>query len=100
MPSGMDAAKEELHRMLNEEELRDACVLVFANKQVFRCVPFLHNASCQDLPNAMTITEVREKLGLQSLKHRTWYIQSACATTGDGLYEGFDWLSKTLANAK
>ncbi|EER06928.1 ADP ribosylation factor 1, putative [Perkinsus marinus ATCC 50983] len=82
----MDAAKEELHRMLNEEELRDACVLVFANKQ--------------DLPNAMTITEVREKLGLQSLKHRNWYIQSACATTGDGLYEGFDWLSKTLADAK
>ncbi|KAF4707454.1 Thioredoxin domain-containing protein 9 [Perkinsus olseni] len=82
----MDDAKEELHRMLNEEELRDACVLVFANKQ--------------DLPNAMTAAEVTEKLGLHSLRHRNWYIQSACATTGDGLYEGLDWLSKTLANAK
>lgn len=27
-------AREELHRMLNEDELRDALLLVFANKQV------------------------------------------------------------------
>lgn len=27
-------AKEELSRMLNEDELRDALLLVFANKQV------------------------------------------------------------------
>merc|ERR1712048_152977 len=35
----IDDAREELQRMLSEEELRDAVVLVFANKQ--------------DLPNAM-----------------------------------------------
>jgi len=29
----VELAKEELHRMLGEEELRDAVVLVFANKQ-------------------------------------------------------------------
>ena len=28
----IDIAKEELHRMLAEEEMRDAAVLVFANK--------------------------------------------------------------------
>lgn len=27
-------AKDELNRMLSEDELRDACLLVFANKQV------------------------------------------------------------------
>ena len=27
-------ARDELHRMLNEDELRDAILLVFANKQV------------------------------------------------------------------
>lgn len=27
-------ARDELHRMLNEDELRDAVLLVFANKQV------------------------------------------------------------------
>jgi ADP-ribosylation factor protein 1 len=76
-------SRDELHRMLNEDELRDAILLVFANKQ--------------DLPNAMNAAEITDKLGLHSLRQRQWYIQSACATTGDGLYEGLDWLSAQLA---
>jgi small GTP-binding protein len=32
-------ARDELHRMLNEDELRDAVLLVFANKQVSRVTP-------------------------------------------------------------
>mmetsp|Transcript_1619 Transcript_1619/g.3521 ORF Transcript_1619/g.3521 Transcript_1619/m.3521 type:complete len:182 (+) Transcript_1619:142-687(+) len=82
----VEDAREELTKMLNEDEMRDAVVLVFANKQ--------------DLPNAMTAAEVTEKLGLHNLRHRQWFIQSACATTGDGLYEGLDWLSRTLASRK
>jgi len=82
----VEDAREELTKMLNEDEMRDAVLLVFANKQ--------------DLPNAMPAAEVTEKLGLHNLRSRQWYIQSACATTGDGLYEGLDWLSRTLANVK
>ena len=44
----------------------------------------------------MTAAEVTEKLGLDNLRHRQWFIQSACATTRSGLYEGLDWLSHTL----
>ncbi|GLI58967.1 hypothetical protein VaNZ11_000754 [Volvox africanus] len=76
-------AKDELHRMLNEDELRDAVLLVFANKQ--------------DLPNAMNAAEITEKLGLHGLRHKCWYIQSTCATSGEGLYEGLDWLSQYIA---
>lgn len=36
----MGEAREELNRMLQEDELRDAKLLVFANKQV-RCVMYL-----------------------------------------------------------
>lgn len=54
-------AMEELSRMLAEDELRDAVLLVFANKQ--------------DLPNAMTAAEITDKLGLHSLRNRNWYIQ-------------------------
>jgi len=79
-------ARDELHRMLNEDELREAILLVFANKQ--------------DLPNAMNAAEITDKLGLHSLRQRNWYIQSTCATTGDGLYEGLDWLSTALSNKK
>ena len=79
-------AKEELQKMLSEDELRDAVVLVFANKQ--------------DLPNAMHVSELQEKLGLNSLRNRKWNIQSTCATTGDGLYEGLDWLSTNVTTKK
>ncbi|CAL5371029.1 unnamed protein product [Camellia sinensis] len=76
-------ARDELHRMLNEDELRDATLLVFANKQ--------------DLPNAMNVAEITDKLGLNSIHQRHWYIQSACATSGQGLYEGLDWLSSKIS---
>eukprot|EP00960_Hanusia_phi_P037568 753020-Hanusia_phi.AAC.6 len=76
-------ARDELHRMLNEDELRDAVLLIFANKQ--------------DLPNAMSAADITDKLGLHSLRQRNWYIQATCATSGEGLYEGLDWLSNQLA---
>ncbi|KAH9670477.1 ADP-ribosylation factor A1B [Citrus sinensis] len=76
-------ARDELHRMLNEDELRDAVLLVFANKQ--------------DLPNAMNAAEITDKLaGILCVPFR--YIQSTCATSGEGLYEGLDWLSNNIAN--
>ncbi|KAH9524914.1 hypothetical protein Btru_028246 [Bulinus truncatus] len=75
-------AREELMRMLNEDELRDAKLLVFANKQ--------------DLPNAMNAAEITDKLALHNLRNRAWYIQATCATSGDGLYEGLDWLSASV----
>ncbi|KAK9077192.1 hypothetical protein SSX86_005528 [Deinandra increscens subsp. villosa] len=72
-------ARNELHRLLNEDELSDATVLVFANKQ--------------DLPNAMNISEVADKLELHTISRRHWHIQSISAKTGYGLYEGLIWLS-------
>nr|CAH0113421.1 unnamed protein product [Daphnia galeata] len=77
-------AQDELQKMvLQEDELRDAVVLVFANKQ--------------DLPQAMSAAELTDKLGLNQLRGRRWYIQATCATQGHGLYEGLDWLSNELA---
>ena len=73
-------AKNELFIMLREEELRGIPILVFANKQ--------------DLPNAMSVVEVTDKLELNSIPDTTsWFITPSCATTGDGLYEGLDWIS-------
>merc|ERR1719449_222583 len=50
----IEDAREELAKILNEDEMRDAVLLVFANKQ--------------DLPNSMTAAEVTEKLGLHNLR--------------------------------
>eukprot|EP01084_Bolivina_argentea_P166287 288732_1 len=85
--SRIDLAKKELHQLLEDEELNDnAILLVLANKQ--------------DLPNAMSVQEVTDKLSLNTIKNRTWYIHPSCATTGDGLYEGLDWISNTLNKLK
>mmetsp|Transcript_7100 Transcript_7100/g.13615 ORF Transcript_7100/g.13615 Transcript_7100/m.13615 type:complete len:228 (+) Transcript_7100:3-686(+) len=78
----IDDARDELVKILAEDDLRNVPLLVFANKQ--------------DLPTAMTTAEVSELLGLHNLGGRQWFIQSACATSGDGLYEGLDRLSRTL----
>ncbi|KAG1806627.1 ADP-ribosylation factor family-domain-containing protein [Suillus plorans] len=75
-------AKEELHMLMNNDQLRDSLLLVFANKQ--------------DMPGAMSASELTDKLELRMLGRRTWYIQSTCATSGDGLYEGLEWLATDL----
>lgn len=67
-------AERELHNMLNEDELRDAVVLVFANKQ--------------DLPNAMSAAELTEKLRLNSLHNRSvsWWAARGTNRTDELLF--------------
>jgi len=78
--------KDELMQMLDEEELKDAALCVFANKQ--------------DLPGAMSSAQVSEALGLSGIKNREWSIFHTSATKGEGLSEGLDWLSNTLSTKK
>ncbi|RLN93663.1 hypothetical protein BBJ28_00003627 [Nothophytophthora sp. Chile5] len=52
------------------------------------------------IPTIGDAAGMTDKLGLHGLRHRQWFIQACCATTGDGLYEGLDWLSATLQKAK
>ncbi|KAJ6010907.1 ARF/SAR superfamily [Penicillium sp. IBT 35674x] len=80
----INEARYELERLLNEDALRDALLLVCANKQ--------------DMATALSTAEVAEKLALQSLKQH-WYIQATCATSGDGIYEGIEWLVNSLKRA-
>ena len=82
----MGISKQELVTMLEEEELKDAALMVFANKQ--------------DLPNALPSDAIAEKLGLASLKNRNWAIFKTSAVKGDGLFEGLDWLVACLREGK
>ena len=77
-------ACNELQKILETDELKDASLLVFANKQ--------------DLPNAKSVSEVAEALHLYRLPaSRKWFIQPCSATKSEGLYDGLNWLSKSLA---
>ena len=80
-----DSAKYELCRIL--EDLREFSktvpVLVFANKQ--------------DLPHALSVKEIIERLDLNSLPaDRKWFIQGCSAVSCQGLYEGLDWLAEQV----
>ena len=78
----IDEARDELHKLLEEDELRDAILLVYANKQ--------------DLPNAIKPQDLSSRLRLNTITNRPWQCQGACATTGDGLCEGLDWLGAQI----
>ena len=78
----IEEARTELFRMLEEDELRDAILLVYANKQ--------------DLPNAVRPSELADRLKLHDIKDRPWHCIGAIATKGDGLYEGLDWLGEKI----
>lgn len=82
-PDRLQEARKELDQMLDDEALRDVPLLVFANKK--------------DLPNALPTSELSERLGLEAMRKRRWFIQSACAQNGDGIIAGLDWLSHVLA---
>lgn len=78
----MQSARDELHRMMNEEELKEARLLLLANKQ--------------DLKTALGVEEVTRLLRLNQLDQE-WFIQPSSATTGEGLQEGLEWLHEEFA---
>lgn len=79
----LPTARDELAKMLNEEELQGAAVLILANKQ--------------DIPGALSAAEVMKGLELAELAGgRKWHVQPTTATSGDGLYDGLCWLKDTL----
>ncbi|KAL9025181.1 MAG: hypothetical protein Q9196_005951 [Gyalolechia fulgens] len=112
----IDEARQELHRIILDREMKEALLLVFANKQDIpggTLPPLPLNSSlslfeigsskplADELPlrcgiTAMTPTEVQERLKLAQLKDKIWYVVPSCATTGEGLFEGLGWLSNNV----
>ncbi len=78
----IEESGEELQRILADDMMRDAVVLVLANKM--------------DLPNALPTKDIVQAMGLAKEKHRPWFVQPCMATRGDGLFEGLDWMCTAL----
>ena len=85
----IEQSREELFKIMTEDELRDSLLLVMANKQ--------------DLPNCMSVDEVKQKLDLDKLNHIKYKtVIGTCALNGNSLSECLDWiklnynLSKTI----
>ncbi|KAI6859242.1 hypothetical protein KC343_g10052, partial [Hortaea werneckii] len=79
----MDEAKNELQRIIQDREMKDALLLVFANKQ--------------DIRGALSPKDVSDALELDRVaKNHVWKVEPSCATTGEGIFEGLAWLSNNV----
>ncbi|KAG1044072.1 hypothetical protein G6F46_011183 [Rhizopus delemar] len=78
-------AEQELHQMMESDQLQNSSLLIFANKQ--------------DVKGALGAAKISEALGLSKLKDRQWHIQACSALTGEGLYEGLDWVVHQLSSS-
>jgi ADP-ribosylation factor protein 6 len=98
----MDEARTELTRIIQDREMKDALLLVFANKQdVNGCKKDPH-APTQTLADisfliAMRPKDVSDALNLNVIaKNHIWKVEPSCATTGEGIFEGLAWLSSHI----
>ncbi len=79
----MEEVAAKLRTTLEASNLRDAVLLVFANKQ--------------DMPQALDPRQVAERVGFLTLEPpRPWRVQGCSAMFGDGLIEGLDHLAQLL----
>jgi len=82
----LSEAHSELVKLLSEKELKDAALLILANKQ--------------DVGGCASIESVTDQFSLYKLCcGRSWHIQACDAKSGDGLQEGLEWLSRQLVAA-
>ena len=77
-----EIARDILLECLNDERLKDAAFLIFANKQ--------------DLNGAISPIELTKILEIEKIKNRKWFVQGSSAVSGQGIKEGLDWLTDTL----
>lgn len=87
----MEEAKMELLKTAKSPDNSGVPILVLANKQ--------------DLPGAKDSKELEKLLGLHEISStgscsHLWYIQAACAITGEGLQEGLDILYGMILKRK
>jgi ADP-ribosylation factor protein 6 len=86
-------ARLELHKIINDREMKEALLLVFANKQD---TPGRKSASCDffnpslilGLCTDLSPEEITNALQLNKLKDRLWYVVPSVATEGTGIFEG------------
>ena len=77
-----DDSKTQFYKLLKNEALKNAIILIYANKQ--------------DLPGAKSVGEIIQIYELDTIKDHIWHIQPCSAQTGEGLITGMKWLSDQL----
>jgi small GTP-binding protein len=77
-----EESKTQLLKLLQNDELKNAILLIFANKQ--------------DLDSVKQPDELVKIYGLDQIKNHLWHMQPCSAKTGEGLMAGLKWMSDQL----
>ena len=54
----------------------------------------------KDMPNAASASEITDALDLTKMTQKQWFVQATCATTGEGIVEGLEWLAQKVKEKK
>lgn len=100
----MEDARKALSVIIQNDEMKDALLLVFANKQDMKggesSAPCSHDSldlSHADQLKALPAKEVCNRLQLDTVaKNHIWKVEPSCATSGEGIFEGLAWLSSNV----
>ena len=52
------------------------------------------------MPRAASASEVTQALDLHKMSDRQWFVQASCATSGEGIVEGLEWLAQKVKEKK
>ena len=77
-----EESKNQFYKLLENEALKNAVILIYANKQ--------------DLSGAKSVNEIIQIYEFNNIKDHVWNIQPCSAQTGEGLITGMKWLSDQL----
>ena len=74
----LELAKDVLFETIQDKRLKDSIFLIYANKQ--------------DRSNALKPQEIIDRFKLNEISDQILHVQGSSFTTGEGIYEGMDWL--------
>ena len=77
-----EESKAQFHKLIHNQTLKNATILIFANKQ--------------DLPGAKDVNKLVQDYEFFKIKEHVWHIQPCSALKGEGLVTGIKWLSEQL----
>jgi ADP-ribosylation factor-like protein 2 len=82
----LNDCKAELHKILEEERLAGASLLIFLNKI--------------DIPTALSAAEIEKILDISTIRAQKRHVQlvRCSAMTGEGLLEGVDWIVSDICS--
>ena len=77
-----EESKAQFHKLLKNQTLKNATILIFANKQ--------------DLQGAKDVNKLIQDYEFFKIREHVWHIQPCSALKGEGLVTGIKWLSEQL----